>query len=133
MVTSRASTPTPQLCGLVVRVRVSFSRDWSDIVPQLGPRDGDIVITKRQWGAFYGTDLDLQLRRRGVNAIVLCGIATNFGVESTARSGAELRFDVVLLEDVMTSMTADAHRFAVQMIFPRLGRVRTADQIRFAR
>ena len=58
------------------------SPDWAEIIPELGPEPGDFVITKRQWGAFYGTDLDLQLRRRNIDTIVLCGIATNFGVES---------------------------------------------------
>ena len=59
--------------------------NWSELVGEVGPRDGDLVITKHQWGAFYGTELDLQLRRRGVGTIVIGGIATNFGVESTAR------------------------------------------------
>ncbi len=60
--------------------------DWSDFPDGL-VQPNDIVITKRQWGAFYGTDLDLQLRRRGIRSIVLGGIATNFGVESTAQLG----------------------------------------------
>src|SRR3990172_1773410 len=64
--------------------------DWADIVGELGPRPGDFVITKRQWGAFYGTELDLQMRRRGIKTIVLTGISTNFGVESTARIAYEL-------------------------------------------
>jgi nicotinamidase-related amidase len=63
--------------------------DWADIVPELGPKPGDFVITKHQWGAFYGTELDLELRRRGMATIVLCGIATNIGVESTARFAYE--------------------------------------------
>jgi nicotinamidase-related amidase len=58
--------------------------DWTDIVPEIGPKPGDFVITKHQWGAFHGTELDLQLRRRGLTTIILCGIATNIGVESTA-------------------------------------------------
>ena len=63
-------------------------KDWADFVPQLGPNEKDIIITKRQWGAFYGTDLELHLRRRGIDTIVLCGISTNHGVESTARFAA---------------------------------------------
>ena len=63
--------------------------DWADFAPEIGSLRADIVITKRHWGAFYGTELDLQLRRRGVNTIVLAGVATNFGVESDrARSVA---------------------------------------------
>jgi nicotinamidase-related amidase len=102
--------------------------DWAQIVPELGPRPGDLVITKHQWGAFYGTELDLQLRRRGVNTIVIGGIATNFGVESTARDAWERNYAMVFAEDAMASVSAEAHHFAVGTIFPRLGRVRaTAD------
>jgi len=103
--------------------------DWSQLVPEIGPRDGDILITKHQWGAFYGTELDLQLRRRGVRTIVLCGIATNFGVESTARDGWERGYAIVFAEDAMTGLAAEAHQFAISTIFPRLGRVRSTDQI----
>jgi nicotinamidase-related amidase len=103
--------------------------DWSDIVPRMGPGDGDILVTKRQWGAFYGTDLDLQLRRRGIRTVVLGGIATNFGVESTARAAFEHAYALVLVEDAMSSTSAEAHAFAVGTIFPRLGRVRRTDEV----
>lgn len=55
--------------------------DWADFAPEIGALHADIVITKRHWGAFYGTELDIQLRRRGIQTIVLAGVATNFGVE----------------------------------------------------
>ncbi|MDB4950896.1 MAG: Nicotinamidase/isochorismatase family protein [Gemmatimonadetes bacterium] len=103
--------------------------DWSELVPQIGPREGDIVVTKRQWGAFHGTDLDLQLRRRGIRTVVLGGIATNFGVESTARAAFEHAYALVLVEDAMSSVSAEAHAFAVGTIFPRLGRVRSTDEV----
>src|SRR5450759_3491416 len=63
--------------------------DWAEIVPEMGPKPDDFLITKRQWGAFYGTELDLEFRRRGITTMVLCGIATNIGVESTARFAYE--------------------------------------------
>jgi nicotinamidase-related amidase len=103
--------------------------DWSDFVPEIGPRDGDIIITKRQWGAFYGTDLDLQLRRRSIKTIVLCGIATNFGVESTARDAWERNYEITFAEDAMSSFDAEAHAFAIKRIFPRLGRVRSTAEV----
>ena len=103
--------------------------EWSQIVDELHPRDGDLRITKHQWGAFYGTELDLQLRRRGVRTIVLCGIATNFGVESTARDAWERNYAIVFAEDAMAGMSAEAHQFAVGTIFPRIGRVRSTDAI----
>ena len=102
----------------------------SELVREAGWEPGDLVITKRHWSAFLGTDLEHQLIERGVRTIVLGGISTNYGVESTARDAAGLGFDVVLVEDAMTSRSADAHRFAVETIFPRLGRVRKFDQLK---
>jgi nicotinamidase-related amidase len=103
--------------------------DFSELVGELGRQEGDLVITKRQWGAFYGTELDLELRRRGVRTILLGGIATNFGVESTARDAYERGYEQVFVEDAMAGMTAEAHAFAVKTIFPRIGRVRTTDEV----
>jgi len=104
------------------------SPGWSDFVPEVGPRPGDVVVTKRQWGAFYGTDLDLQLRRRGIRTLVLGGIATNYGVESTARDAWERSYALVLAEDATSTFTAEAHALALRYVFPRIARVRsTAD------
>src|SRR5258706_3096661 len=103
--------------------------DWSQLVPEIGPREGDILVTKHQWGAFYGTELDLQLRRRGVRTIVLFGIATHFGLESTARDGLERGYASGFAEDAMSGLTEGAHQFAISTIFPRLGRVRSTEQI----
>ncbi|MFC8533846.1 isochorismatase family protein [Streptomyces sp. NPDC057249] len=103
--------------------------DWAEIVPELGPREGDVVVTKQQWGAFYGTDLDLQLRRRGVTQVVVAGIATSIGVESTARSAHEHGYHVTLATDAMTDMSGEAHDNSVRLIFPRLGETGTTDEI----
>ena len=103
--------------------------DYGEIVKELGPKPNDIVVTKRQWGAFYGTDLDLQLRRRRIDTIVLGGISTNFGVESTGRSAWEHGYQVVFVEDAMAGMTEEAHNFAIKTIFPRIGLVRSTEQV----
>ena len=103
--------------------------DWAEFVAGIGPREGDVIITKRQWGAFYGTDLDLQLRRRGIRTIVLGGIATNMGVESTARDAFERGYELIFVEDAMSSMTAEWHTFSVTQIFPRIGRVRSTEDV----
>ncbi|MEV5600920.1 isochorismatase family protein [Streptomyces sp. NPDC052299] len=103
--------------------------DWAEIVPEMGPREGDIIVTKQQWGAFYGTDLDLQLRRRGVTQVVVAGIATSIGVESTARSAHEHGYHVTLATDAMTDMSGEAHDNSLQRIFPRLGETGTTDEI----
>jgi len=103
--------------------------DWAEIVPEMDPAPGDFVIAKRQWGAFYGTELDMQLRRRGMEAIVLCGIATEFGVESTARDAYELGYRQVFARDAMGGLTIESHANAIERIFPRIGQVRATQEI----
>ncbi|MBU6371079.1 hydrolase [Patescibacteria group bacterium] len=108
--------------------RMQLPADWSEIVPAMGPKPGDFVVTKRQWGAFYGTELDLELRRRGIRTIILCGIATTIGVESTARFAYEYGYDQIFIEDASSDRDADGHARAFATTFPRMGRVRaTAD------
>jgi nicotinamidase-related amidase len=111
------------------QARGPMPADWAEIVPELGPRPGDIVITKRQWGAFYGTELDLQLRRRGIDTIILCGISTTMGVESTARDAFERGYQQVFVEDAMAARGAEEHQNAVAVTFPRLGRVRSTEEV----
>lgn len=103
--------------------------DWAELVPELGPQAGDFVITKRQWGAFYGTDLDLQFRRRGLTTLILCGLATNIGVESTARFAFEYGYHQIFAEDAMAALSAEEHGYPVTKIFPRLGLVRSTTEI----
>jgi nicotinamidase-related amidase len=109
--------------------RGEMPKDWQDIVPELGPMPDDVVLTKRQWGAFFGTDLDLRLRRGGLDTIVLCGISTSYGVESTARFAYEYGYQVVFAEDAMADRNGAAHQNAVEFVFKRIGRVRTTQEI----
>lgn len=102
---------------------------WDQIVPEMGPKSGDHILRKRQWGAFYGTDLDLQLRRRGIDTIVLCGIATNIGVESTARDAFERGYQQIFVEDACSDLSAEAHAFSVNHVLSRLGRVRSTEEV----
>jgi nicotinamidase-related amidase len=100
-----------------------------ELVPEAGRLPTDPLISKRQWGAFHGTDLDQHLRRRGVRTVIMAGIATNFGVESTARAAFDRGYALVFAEDAMTSATAEMHDFSVKTLFPRMGRVRSTAQI----
>jgi nicotinamidase-related amidase len=113
----------------VVMPAQTFPPDWAEIVPELGPKQGDFVITKHQWGAFYGTELDLEFRRRGITTVVLCGIATNIGVESTARFAYEYGYNQIFAEDAMSALSTEEHRFAITKIFPRIGLVRKTKEI----
>jgi nicotinamidase-related amidase len=128
----------------VVRVRVAFSPDggdalrtpvdapprggtpgpeFSELSPEIGDGPTDLHIVKRQWDAFHGTELDLQLRRRGIVTVVYAGIATSIGVESTARHGRELGYTQVIASDAVTDLVQSAHDNALNTIFPRLARV----------
>ncbi|WOX14614.1 hydrolase [Streptomyces sp. N50] len=135
----------------VVLVRVTFAADGADAVPgrteqqragggarpegwdvivdDLAGHPGDIQITKRNWGAFHGTDLDVQLRRRGVTQIVLTGIATSIGVESTARAAHEHGYHVTLATDAMSDLDAVSHAHSIERIFPRLGETGTSAEV----
>jgi nicotinamidase-related amidase len=103
--------------------------DWSSLAPELKKQEHDLLITKRQWGAFYGTELDLELRRRGITTIVLCGIATNLAVESTARAAFERAYNLVFASDAIASFSEEEHNFPITRIFPRIGRVRKTEEI----
>jgi nicotinamidase-related amidase len=102
---------------------------WADIVPELGQQPDDLLVTKRTWGAFTGTELEAKLRSRGVTQIVLAGVSTSVGVESTARHAYELGFNVTLAVDAMTDTNADAHANSVERIFPKLGETGTTAEI----
>lgn len=138
--------------GMVALTRAAFSPGYADMlrtpvdmalnVPASGipPQalafraemealDAEVVITKRQWSAFHGTELDLQLRRRGMTTVVIGGVMTNFGVESTARDAWQHNYAVVVAEDACSSLNPDMHRFAVEKILPRVARVRSSAAI----
>jgi nicotinamidase-related amidase len=116
----------------VVRVHrpgVAEQPPGSDLVAEAEPVAGDIFVTKHSWGAFSGTDLDAGLRAAGVRTLVMAGLVTNFGVESTARAAGDLGYEMVLVEDAMSGLSADAHRFAVTEIFPLMGTVASTDEV----
>jgi nicotinamidase-related amidase len=104
---------------------------FADLAPGLAT-PGDLLITKHSWGAFFGTDLDVELKRRGVRTIVLGGVATQFGVESTARQGWDLGYELVIARDVTTSMAAEPHDRTMRHIFPRISRVTESGALSFS-
>lgn len=108
---------------------VQLPADWTDFVPELEAHPDDHKVTKLQWGAFHGTSLDHYLRRRGVTQVVLVGISTSIGVESTARNAHDHGYHVALVVDAMTDMDPVSHQHSVERIFPRLGEVTTTDEV----
>jgi nicotinamidase-related amidase len=103
--------------------------DWAELMPELGAQPSDIRVTKRTWGAFPHTDLEKRLRDVGATQILLCGIATSIGVESTAREAYALGFNVTLATDAMTDLDGAAHENSLRRIFPRLGETGTTDEV----
>jgi len=106
-----------------------FPTGFADIVPELGQQPTDHLITKRSWGAFTNTALEATLRQLGITQIVLAGVATSIGVESTARDAYERGFNITLAIDAMTDLNADAHANSITRIFPKLGQTGTTQQI----
>lgn len=103
--------------------------DWAELVEELGVQPEDHLVTKQTFGAFTGTSLEQYLRERGVTQVVLTGISTSVGVESTARFAHELGFNVVLVTDAMTDRSRESHDHSVASIFPRLGETATTSEV----
>ncbi|WP_263410702.1 isochorismatase family protein [Terriglobus tenax] len=101
----------------------------SEIAEGAGMQPGDLLVTKYGWDAFAQTSLEQQLRERGIETVVLTGIATNMGVESTLRHGTGLGFHFVTVEDACSTFTPEAQNFAFGFIFPRLSNVRSTAQV----
>lgn len=106
-----------------------FPAGWADLVPELNQQPQDYLVTKHTWGAFTNTDLEAHLKSLGVTQVVIAGVATSIGVESTARHAYELGFNVVLAVDAMTDMVPEAHSNSIARIFPRLGETGTSQEI----
>jgi nicotinamidase-related amidase len=106
-----------------------FSEGFSDFIPELHRQAGDLVVTKRTWGAFASTDLEAQLKAKGVTQVVVSGVATGTGVEATARQAYELGFNVTLALDAMTDVRPEAHAYSLASVFPRLGETGSTQDI----
>lgn len=119
------SLPADEVFNLPKEIPASAS----EIAEAAGMQSGDLLITKRHWGAFAQTELEQELRSRGIETVVLAGIATNMGVESTLRQGAGLGFGFVTVEDACSTFSPEMQAFAFKAIFPRLSQVRTTQQV----
>ena len=102
---------------------------WADIIDELDRQPGDYLITKRRRSAFHDTGLDTLLRDLGVTQIVLAGVSTSSGVESTARSGHDHGYHVVLAADAVADPDPDSHRHSLERVFPKLGETAASAEI----
>jgi nicotinamidase-related amidase len=114
-----------------IEMRYNFTPPpgFADLVPELDQKANDHIVTKQRLGAFIGTFLDDYLHLRGVTQIVLTGISTSSGVESTARSGYDLGYNVTFVLDAITDLDAQSHQHCVERVFPKLGETTTADDV----
>ena len=103
--------------------------DWAELVPELNEQPSDIKITKTTWGAFHNTDLDKRLKELGITQVVVTGVATGAGVESTARSAHEHGYNVTLATDAMSDRDLNIHTNSIERIFPRIGETGTTKEI----
>ncbi|OEF23619.1 isochorismatase family protein [Vibrio rumoiensis] len=103
--------------------------DWAELTPELNIQDSDHLVTKKTWGAFTNTDLEEYLKSNAVTQVVVIGVATSIGVESTARQAWELGYNVTLATDAMTDLNMDTHTNSINLIFPRLAETGTTADI----
>jgi nicotinamidase-related amidase len=115
------------------RVEATFNfsppPDWADLIPELDRQPDDYTVTKVNIGAFYGTALEMILRRRGVSQVIIVGVATGSGVEATARQAYDQGYNVVLVTDAMTDLDPDVHKHTIEKVFPRIGERVTTEEI----
>ncbi|MBM9447968.1 isochorismatase [Staphylococcus cohnii] len=101
--------------------------DFAEIVDEFGVKSTDYVVSKRGFSGFFGTDLDLQLRRRGIQNIVIGGISTHMGVDTTARDAYQNAYNQYFVSDMMSAPEASLHQFSIEQTFPFMGQVVTTE------
>lgn len=106
-----------------------FPPGFADVMDELDQQPGDILVTKRTWGAFASTDLEARLKALGVTQVVVTGVATSIGVESTARQAYEAGFNVTLAVDAMADLRPEMHDHSIAQVFPRLGETGTTEDV----
>lgn len=100
----------------------------AEVAPEVAPIPGDVVVPKRRWNSFFQTDLDLQLRVRGIDTIIICGGSTDVGIASTLFGARDLDYGIVVIKDACYSARGNNNEFFMERVFPRMGRVMTVDQ-----
>ncbi len=128
--TNNSLNPWPD--GVVTKgtMHVTSGDPSSDVIPELDPKPDDYYIPKFRWSAFYQTSLDLSLRARGIDTIIISGGSTDVGVASTVFSGRDMDYNIIVGSDACaTSHDQRAHDTLMELIFPRMSRVRTTDQV----
>ncbi|MFQ5849723.1 MAG: cysteine hydrolase [Candidatus Binatia bacterium] len=128
--TNNALKPWPEGVVTKGRMHVTGGDPSSEVIPELDPRPDDYYIPKYRWSAFYQTYLDLALGARGIDTVIISGGSTDVGVAATVFSGRDMDYNMIVVRDACaTSHDQRAHDTLMDLIFPRMSRVRTTDQV----
>ncbi len=111
-------------------IKPRFHRNSKDaeIAAELAPLTGDVVVRKQRWNSFYQTNLELQMRARGLDTIVIAGGSTDVGIASTVFAARDMDYGIVVVRDACYSARGPNHDFFMDRVFPRMGRVMSVDQ-----
>ena len=128
--TNNSLTPWPNGEVTKTKMHVIAGDKSSDVLADLEPKADDYYIVKYRWSAFHQTYLDLALRTRGIDTIIISGGSTDVGVTSTLYSGRDLDYNMIVARDACgTSHDQRAHDMLMELVFPRMSRVRTTNQV----
>jgi nicotinamidase-related amidase len=100
----------------------------AEVAAELAPAPGDVFVPKNRWSSFFETNLDLQLRVRGLDTIVIAGGSTDVGIAATVFAARDMDLGIVVISDACYSMRGDNNKFFMERVFPRMGRVMTVDE-----
>lgn len=102
----------------------------SQIIPELKPKRDDYYMPKYRWNAFHQTSLDLLLRARSIDTVIISGGSTDVGIAATVFGGRDLDYNMIVVRDACaTNHVQQAHEMLMDLVFPRMSRVRTTDQV----
>jgi ureidoacrylate peracid hydrolase len=128
--TNNSLTPWPNGEVTKPKMHVIAGDKSSDVLAELDPRPDDYYIVKYRWSAFHQTYLDLALRSRGIDTVIISGGSTDVGVTSTLYSARDMDYNMIVVSDACgTSHHQRAHDMLMELVFPRMARVRTTDQV----
>ena len=104
------------------------AESWdAEIAKEVAPAKGDVMVPKQRWSAFFQTHLDLQLKVRGIDTIVICGGSTDVGIASTVFAARDMDLGIVVIRDGCYSARGNNNEFFLERVFPRMARVMTVD------
>jgi nicotinamidase-related amidase len=110
------NTSAALFAGIAEAGALKVGSEGAAFMPEVAPIDGELVVMKSVVSAFAGTDLDADLRNRGIRNLVLCGVATNFVIEGTARQAVDAGFAVTILADGCSSFDPAWHDTALEVL-----------------